>query len=131
MRDGVHVPGGGKGGLDKGAAQESHSQSEVHLHHFTPGSLDFDGKIRIWRVCITKEEQQTTVWHTKSEEYEVEVIVDTEWYLEWYTEGLLRAIKEKILWLESGETSIQQDGMISHTGKGTVQNLDAAGMEEG
>ncbi|CAM9604518.1 unnamed protein product [Choristocarpus tenellus] len=77
-------------------------------------SHNFDGKIGIWQVCSTKEAQRTTVQYTKGEEYEVSITVDTEWYLEWYTEQMLAVIKEKVLWLESGGAFIQQDSVTPH-----------------
>ncbi|CAM9203853.1 unnamed protein product [Choristocarpus tenellus] len=45
-------------------------------------------------------------------------------------EQLLPVMKEKMPWLESGGGFIQQDSTTPHTGKGTVQKLNSAGMEE-
>lgn len=50
--------------------------------------------------------QKITVRHTKGKEYEFEVIIDTGYYQQWYTEELFPVIKEKTRWLESGGGNI-------------------------
>lgn len=59
-------------------------------------SHDFDGKIGIRRVCVIQRAQQSTAHCEMGDEYEFDVIIDNDWYQEWYTADLLPIIKESI-----------------------------------
>lgn len=60
--------GRGEGGFGKGVAQNPHPPNNVHLCHLAPGSLpDFDGKLKMWRVCSTKQTQRSIARHTEGE----------------------------------------------------------------
>ncbi|CAM9480170.1 unnamed protein product [Choristocarpus tenellus] len=78
----------------------------------------FDGKLGIWRVCEPKTADRTSKNRKKGDVYEQDCTLDHLWYMRWYTEELLPAIKTKMLWLQGKHIVVQQDGATSHMGKG-------------
>lgn len=57
---------------------------------------DFDGRIGIGRVCVIREAHRTAPIHQRGEGYEVDINIDSEWCQNWYVNGLLSAVKEKM-----------------------------------
>ncbi|CAM9428263.1 unnamed protein product [Discosporangium mesarthrocarpum] len=67
---------------------------------------NFDGKVGIWRSCVVKEDKRTCKNRKRGEEYECDVIIDTEWYTTWYTTHLSPAIRRKMPWMRGGWRSV-------------------------
>ncbi|CAM9922222.1 unnamed protein product, partial [Sphacelaria rigidula] len=93
-------------------------------------TLDFDGKIGIWRICVMKTAERSSKRRKRWEQYEFDCTIDAEGYKEWYIDQLLPAIK-KMPWQRSKRVVVQQDGASPHTGKNNPEILISAGMGRG
>lgn len=63
--------------------------------------------------------------------YAVDIIIDSEYYQEWFEHELLPTIERKMPLLESSGVIVQQDCASPHTGKGTEEKLNRIGKGGG